>query len=118
MDLGRRRLDVAIGQAGKADLAIGIIAAEVVHEVVVDAQHLVGRGRVFHLRACRENAVDDFGVDAVAVQFLDPQMRIAGPAVPLLREVVIEPGLVHLVDAQLLAGTYSEPTAPTPPALP
>src|SRR6266481_2736806 len=104
MNLGRCRIDVAIGQAGEADLAIGIVAAEVVHEVVVDAQHLVRRLAILHFSAGSKDAVNDLGIDAVAVELLDPQMRVAGAAVALFDEVVVEAGFVHLVDAQLLAG--------------
>src|SRR5215831_13316848 len=109
-NLGCRRLDVAVWQAGETDLAVWVIAAEVVHEVVVDAQHLVGRFAILDFRASGEDAVDHLGVDTVAVELLDAQMRIAGPAVALLLEIVIETGFGHLVDAQLLAryidGTY------------
>ena len=38
-----RRVDVAIRQTGKADLAVGMMAAEISEPVVIDAQHLVGR---------------------------------------------------------------------------
>ncbi len=41
VDLLHRGVDVAVGQAGQADVPVGIVAAEVLQPVVVDAQHLV-----------------------------------------------------------------------------
>src|SRR5207302_7940607 len=43
VDLRDSRADVAIGQAGEADLAVGIVAAEVHQPVVVDPEHLARR---------------------------------------------------------------------------
>ncbi len=61
-------------------------------------KHLVRGFAVFDFRASRdENAVDHLGVDAVAIQLLDLQMRIARPAMALFGEIVIEAGFVHLV---------------------
>src|SRR5205085_521351 len=58
---------------------------------------------VLHLGASSEDAVDDLGVDAVAVHVLDPQMRVARPAQTLFEIVAVEARLGHLVGAQLLA---------------
>jgi hypothetical protein len=102
MHLGHRRLDVAVGQARQPDVAIGIVAAEVGEPRVVDAQHLGGGLAVGELRGRGEDAVDDLGVDAVAVHLLDPQVRIARPANALLA-VLVEAGRGHDVHPQLLA---------------
>ena len=102
VDLGHRGLDVAIRKAGQADVAVGIVAAEVVQPGVVDAQHLVGGLAVVQLGRRGEDAVDHLGVDAVSVHLLDAQMRVARPANALLA-VLVESGGRHRVDAQLLA---------------
>ena len=39
--LRHRVLDTAVGQAGEANLAVGVMAAELLQPVVVDPQHLV-----------------------------------------------------------------------------
>src|SRR5919198_1375922 len=41
VDLLHGGVDVAVGQAGQADLAVGIMAAEVPQPVVVDPEHLL-----------------------------------------------------------------------------
>ena len=96
--------DIVVRQAGQPNHPVRVVAGEIVQEVVVDAQHLVGGFRVLHLGAGGQDAVDDLGVDAVAVHVLDPQMRIARPAQALFEIVAVEAGLGHLVGAQLLAG--------------
>src|SRR5271168_3801607 len=72
----RRRLDVAERQAGETDHPVWVVLAEIDDEIIVDAQHLVGRLGIVELRRRRENAVDHFGVDAVAIKFLRAQIRI------------------------------------------
>jgi hypothetical protein len=41
MDLLHSAVDAAIGQAGEADLALRVVAAEIPQPIVVDAQNLV-----------------------------------------------------------------------------
>ncbi len=61
-----------------------------------------------------QDAVDHLGVDAVAIEVLDAQMRI-GDAADVLGAVVVEAGLGHDVDAAVLALlTYLLPAGPTP----
>ena len=103
MDLPDRLLDIAIGQTGKADLALRVVTAEIDEPVIVDAQHLVRRLAVVEPRGSPEDAVDDLGVDAVAIHVLDPQMRV-GRAANVLLSVLEEAELGHLVDAIVLAG--------------
>ena len=98
----RRRLDIAERQAGEADHALRIVLAEVDDEVVVDAQHLGRRLGVAELRRGGEHAVDDLGVDPVAVEFLGAQVGIARAA-DALQTVLVKPGLGHAVGAMLLA---------------
>ena len=102
MDFLHGRIDVAVGQAGEADLAVGVVPAEVLQPVVVDAQHLVRRLVILDPRGDAEDAEDDLGVDAVFFHFLDAQMRVAGTALAALARVV-EPGFGHLVDPVVLA---------------
>ena len=90
------------GRFGEPDVTVGIVTAEVGHPRVVDAQHLVGRLDVLQLRGGGQDAVDDLGVDPVAVHLLDAQVRIARPADALLA-VLVEAGRRHDVDAKLLA---------------
>ena len=103
MDLGHCGLDVAVRQAGQPDVAVGIVAAEVAHPGVVDAQHLVGGLAVVQLGRGGQDAVDHLGVDAVAIHLLDAQMRVARPPDPLLA-VLVQTGGRHHVDPELLAG--------------
>jgi hypothetical protein len=79
-----------------------MLCDEVRHPRVVDADHLVRRLDVLQLRGGREDAVDDLGVDAVTLHFLDAQVRVAGPAHAFLA-VLVEPRRRHHIDAQLLA---------------
>src|SRR2546425_1051991 len=58
--------------------------------------------RSFSFARRREDAVDDLGIDAVAVHLLDAQVRVARPANALLT-VLVQAGRRHLVDPQLLA---------------
>ena len=118
MNLGDGGVDVAVGEAGETDVPVGIVAAELVHPRVVDAQHLVGRLAVVQLGCRRENAVDDLGVDAVAVHLLDAQVRITRPAHALLA-VLVQTGRRHHVDARAACPARTScPSAPTPPARP
>src|SRR5580765_8837143 len=103
MDLGDRGVDVAVREVREPDVTVGIMPAEAGHPRVVDAQHLVGRFDVLQLRGGRQDAVDDLGVDAVAVHLLDAQVRIPWPANALLA-VLVETGRGHDVDPELLAG--------------
>ena len=102
MNLGDGGVDVTVRQVREPDVAVGILAAEIRHPRVVDAQHLVRGLDVLQLGRRREDAVNHLGVDAVAIHLLDTQVRIARPANPLLA-VVVQPGRRHHVDAQLLA---------------
>ena len=104
-------LDIAVGQTGKADLALGVVAAELFQPVVVDAQHLVRRLTIIEARGRSEDAVDDLGVDAVAIHILDPQMRVARAADVLLA-VLEEAKLRHFVDPVVLAGDIGRATRP------
>jgi hypothetical protein len=101
VDFLHRGVDIAVGQAGEANLAVGIVAAEIAEPVVVDAQHLVGRLVVLDARGDAQDAEDDLGVDAVLLHLLDPQMRVAGAALAALAGVV-EPRFGHLVDPVVL----------------
>ena len=77
------------------------MAAEILQEIIVDAQHLVRGFAVVEPRGGAQDAVDDLGVDAVAVHVLDPQMRVAAaPDVALA--VLVHAGLGHLVDPVVL----------------
>src|SRR4051812_50042370 len=95
------RVDVAIRQTGKADLAVRVVAAELFQKIVVDAQALAGRLVVVEARDDAENAEDDLGIDPVLLHLLDAQMRIAGPRLAALAGFV-EAGLGHLVDPVIL----------------
>ena len=97
-----RGVDVAVGQTGETDLSIGVMAAEALQPIIVNAQHLVCRFVVPHPRGDPENAEDDLGVDAVAVHILDPLIGVSRAAHALLA-VFIKTGLGHLVDAVVLA---------------
>src|SRR5262249_20088233 len=97
------RVDVAIRQAGEADLAVGIVAAEILQKVVIDAQALAGRLVVFEPRHDAENAEDDLGIDAVLFHLLDAQVRVAGPRLAALTGVV-RAGSGNLADPVVLPG--------------
>ncbi len=100
-----RGIDVAVGQTGETDLAIGVMAAKSLQPIIVDAQHLVGRFVVPHPRGHPENAEDDLGVNSVAVHVLNPLIGIARTAHAFLAVFIpIETRLGHLVDAVVLAG--------------
>src|ERR1700747_979135 len=103
VDFLYRGVDVAVRQTGETDLAIGVMAAEALQPIIVDAQHLVGRFVVPHPRGDPENAEDHLGVDPVAVHVLDPLIGIARAAQAFLA-VFIEAGLGPLVDTVVLAG--------------
>ena len=103
VDFLHRRVDVAVGQAGQADEAVGIVAAEVHEPVVVDAEHLVRGLGVVQPRGRAEDAVDDLGLHAVAVHVLRAQHRIGRTGDPLLA-VLVETGRGHHVHAVVLAG--------------
>ena len=103
IDLLHGGVDVAVGQAGQTDVAVGIVAAEVLQPVVVDPEHLVGGLRVVEPRGGAEDAVDHLGLDAVAVHVLHAQGGIGGPADALLA-VFVEPGRGHDVDPIVRAG--------------
>jgi hypothetical protein len=98
IDLLHRGVDVAVGQAGQPDVPVGIVAAEVLQPVVVDAQHLVRRILVVEPARRAQDAVDHLGIDAVAVEVLDAQVRV-GDAADVLGAVLVEAGLGHHVDA-------------------
>ena len=101
VDLLHGVVDVAIRKTGETDLAVGVIAAEILEEIVVDAQHLVRGFAVVEAGGRAEDSVDDLGVDAVTVHVLDPQMRVAATTdVPLA--VLVHAGLGHLVDPMVL----------------
>ncbi len=95
--------DVAKRQAGQADHPLRIVPAEVDDEVVVDAQHFRRGAGVLELRGGGEHAIDDLGVDAVPVEFLGAQVRVARAA-DAFDTGLIQPGLGHAVGAVLLAG--------------
>src|ERR1700730_3375956 len=80
MDLLHGVVNVAIRKTGETDLAVRIVTAEILEEIIVDAQHLVRGFAVVEARGGAEDTVDDFGVDAVAVHVFDPQMRVAAAA--------------------------------------
>ena len=103
VDLFDRVVDVAIGQAGKPDLALRVVPAELLEPIVVDAQHLVRRFAVVEARGGAEDAVHHLGIDAVALHVLDAQMRV-GAAADILLAVLVHPGLGHLVDPVVLTG--------------
>ena len=118
MDLGHRGVDVAIGQARQADVAVGIVAAELGQPRVVDAQHLVGGLAVVQLGRRGEDAVDHLGVDAVAIHLLDAQVRVARPADALLAVLVAGRSPPSRRPAAACRGRASSPRRPTPPASP
>src|SRR2546430_1736978 len=91
VDLLHGRVDVAVWQAGQADVAFGIVAAEGFQPVVVDPEHLVGGLRIVEPRRGAEDAVDHLGLDPVAVHVFHAQRGIGGPADALLA-VLVEPG--------------------------
>src|SRR5438067_2738607 len=64
VDLLHGRVDVAVGQAGQADVAVGIVIAEVLQPVVVDPEHLVRGLGIVEPRGGAEDAVDDLGLHA------------------------------------------------------
>src|SRR5262249_41671200 len=102
-DLLHGGVDVSVGQAGQADLPVGIVPAEVLQPVVVDPEHLLGRLVVVQARGCAEDAEDDLGLHAVELHVLQAQVRIGRPPDALLA-VLVEPDRGHLVDAIILAG--------------
>jgi len=103
VDLLDRGVDVAVGQAGEADLPVGMMPAEVSQPIVVDTQHLVGRFRISDPRGDPENTKDDLGIDPITVHILDPLVRIAG-APHAFPAILVEARFGHLVDPVVLAG--------------
>jgi hypothetical protein len=65
MDLLHRAIDVAMGEAGEADMTILIMATEIFEPVVVNAQYLVRGLGVVQLGRGAEDAVNHLGVDTV-----------------------------------------------------
>ena len=61
-----------------------MVRAELPHEVVVDAQHLDLGLAVLQLRGSGEHAIDDLGIDAVAVEFLGRRSGSPGRRMPFL----------------------------------
>ena len=102
VNLGDRLVDIAVGQAGETDLPVGVVTAEILQPVIVDAQHLVAGFGVVELRCGAENAVDDLGVDPVLLHVLEAQMRVVAAGLALLG-VGIETVLGHDVDADVLS---------------
>src|SRR4026208_922111 len=74
-----RRVDVAVGQAGQADEAVGVVPAEVYQPVVVDVEHLGGGLVIVQPRGRAEDAVDALGLHPVAVHVLRPQLGSGRP---------------------------------------
>ena len=111
VDLLHRGVDVAVGQAGQADEAVRVVAAEVHQPVVVDVEHLGGRLVVVEPGGRAEDAVDDLGLHAVAVHVLRAQRRSrrTGDALPA---VIVETGRRHHVHAVVLAGLVLGPGRP------
>src|SRR6185437_7224454 len=83
------------------DMAVGIVAAEILQPIVIDPEHLRRRLVVLQLGGGAEDAEDHLGVHAVAVHVLGAEMRVADPADVLLA-VGKEAGLGHDVDAAVL----------------
>ena len=103
VDLLDRGVDLAVGQAGQADLAIRIVAAEVLQPVVVDPEHLLRRVVVVQTGGGAEDSENDLGLHAVQLHVLDPEVRIGRPPDALLA-VLVQPDRGHFVDAVVLAG--------------
>src|SRR5207245_11068175 len=101
MDVLDRGVDVAVGQAGEPDVAVGVVAAEVDEPVVVDPEHLVGRLVVVESCGCAEDAEDHLGIDAVTVHVLDAQGGVRRAAETLLA-VLAEARRRHDVHAIVL----------------
>src|ERR671930_111532 len=59
IDFLDRRVDVAVRQAGEADLAIRIVPAKIDEPVVVDAEHFLRGLVVVQPCGCAEDAEDD-----------------------------------------------------------
>src|SRR5215471_8376265 len=95
-DLLHRSADVPVGQAGEADLPVGIVAAEVDQPVVVDAEHFARRLVIVQPRGRAQDAEDDLGLDAIAIHVLDAQLGRGGTGNTLLT-VLVEPGRGHHV---------------------
>src|SRR5215475_6272862 len=96
VDLLHRRSDVPVGQAGEADLPVGIVAAEVHQPVVVDAEHLARRLVIVQPRGRAQDAEDDLRLDTITIHVLDAQLGGGGTRDALLA-VLVEPGRGHHV---------------------
>ena len=103
VDLLHGGIDIAVGQARQADVAVGIVIAEVLQPVIVDPEHLVRGLGVVEPGGGAENAVDDLGLHAVAIHVLHAERGIGRPPDALLA-VLVEPGRGHDVDAVVRAG--------------
>ena len=75
MDLLHRAIDAALGQAGEADLAVRIVAAEILQPIVVDAR-LILRTGMFD---------DIFATIADVLRLSSVLIRMSGQIVPLHR---------------------------------
>src|SRR5439155_4187184 len=87
----------------QADLAVGIVTAEILEPVVIDAEHLLRRVMIVQTGGGAEDAEDDLRLHAVQLHVLDPEVWIGRPPRTLLA-VLVQPDRGHLVDAVVLAG--------------
>ena len=93
-----RRVHVVAGDVGEAGEALRMDGAEVRQPSVVDAHHL-GRGRIVaEAHRGAENPVQHFGLHAVQVLILDPQVRLR-EAANAVGAVAVEALLGHAVRA-------------------
>jgi hypothetical protein len=65
MNLLHRLIDAAIGQTGEADLAVRVVAAEILQPIVVDAQTFVRGLGIVQLGRGAEDAADDLSIDTL-----------------------------------------------------
>src|SRR6266849_4748045 len=98
LDLADRGVGVVVGDAGEAGETLGMVAAEIGEPVVVDAQHRAGGLVVVEAAGGAEDAVQDLGLDAVAILLLEPQIGV-GEAADALLAVLVKPGRGHPVGA-------------------
>src|SRR6516225_2678052 len=103
MDLPDREIDAAVGQAGEPDLAVRVMAAEILQPIIVDVQNFVRGLVVVQLGCGTEDPVDDLSVDAVRLHVFEAQMRVAAADLAFFG-VLIEAALRHDVDADILPG--------------
>ena len=102
LDLADRRVDGRGLGCWRARQSAPGAAAEIGEPVIVDAQHRAGRLIVVEPVGGAENPVKDFGLDAVAILILEPQVGVGQPA-DCSFSIGIKPGRGHAVGAVDLA---------------